>query len=84
MPNDTASVAWAYDNEILGDDVSPFAQIWMWIGEFFEKDCFGAWQPHSPTHTHMLTCAIVCPLCGSGRKGPSHNGKPRWLLEPRT
>jgi hypothetical protein len=45
MPNNTASVAWAFDNEILGDDVSPFAQIWMWIGEFFEKDCFGTLSP---------------------------------------
>jgi hypothetical protein len=45
MPNNTASVAWAFDNEILGDDVSPFAQIWMWIGEFFEKDCFGTLLP---------------------------------------
>ena len=38
----TASVAWAFDNELVGVDTSAFAQIFLQIGTFFEYDCFSA------------------------------------------
>ena len=33
-------MAFEYDNELVADDISQFAHIHMWLGEFFEKDCF--------------------------------------------
>lgn len=36
--NGTASVAFEYGNELVADDISQFAHIHMWLGEFFEKD----------------------------------------------
>lgn len=38
--NGTASVAFEYGNELVADDISQFAHMHMWLGEFFEKDCF--------------------------------------------
>lgn len=40
MPNGTASVAFAHNNKLIASDISMFAHIHMWLGEFFEKDCF--------------------------------------------
>lgn len=39
-PQNTASVSLAFDEYLLADDVSSFAQLHMWLGQFFEFDCF--------------------------------------------
>ena len=31
-------MAFEYGNELVADDISQFAHIHMWLGEFFEKD----------------------------------------------
>tara|TARA_B100001173_G_scaffold306069_1_gene312365 strand:+ start:5489 stop:7123 length:1635 start_codon:yes stop_codon:yes gene_type:complete len=36
--NNTASVAYEHGNELVADDISQFAHMHMWLGEFFEKD----------------------------------------------
>jgi hypothetical protein len=39
-PNRTASVAFAYDNSVTADDVTVFGHLWLWLGNFWEHDCF--------------------------------------------
>ena len=52
MPNGTASVAFAHDNKLTASDISMYAHIHMWLGEFFEKDCFSTLLlTLEPTHT---------------------------------
>ena len=38
--NNTASMAFAFDNELTADDISIFSHVQHWIGTFFEQDCF--------------------------------------------
>lgn len=52
-PNNTASVAFAYDSELIADDVSVYAHLHLWLGGFFEKDCFGTF--HYLNHYYTTT-----------------------------
>jgi len=36
----TASMAWAFNNELTADDISPFAEMVLHQGDFFETSCF--------------------------------------------
>lgn len=36
----TASVAWLQNNLLTATDISVHAQTFLWIGQFFEQDCF--------------------------------------------
>ena len=40
MPNRSASIAWAQDVSLRFADMSSFAHINLWLGEFWEKDTF--------------------------------------------
>lgn len=40
MPNNTASIAFTQDVSLQFEDMSSFAQMNLWIGEFWEKDTF--------------------------------------------
>lgn len=40
MPNESASIAFAHGVKLQFDDVSSFAQINLWLGDFFENDCY--------------------------------------------
>ena len=39
-PNNSASCAFAYDKCLVADDISVYADIHMWLGQFFEQECF--------------------------------------------
>lgn len=38
--NNTASMAFAFDEYLTADDISIFAHVHQWLGNFFEHDCF--------------------------------------------
>ena len=40
MPNKTASIAFTQDVSLMFDDMSSFAQMNLWLGQFWEKDTF--------------------------------------------
>jgi hypothetical protein len=42
MLNGTASVAWNFDSNLVGADTTVFAQQFLFIGTFFEHDCFSS------------------------------------------
>jgi hypothetical protein len=46
--NNTASVAWAYDNQLLASDLTAYAQCSLFVGQFFQDDCFSA-----PFHSNL-------------------------------
>ncbi len=56
-PNNTASVAFAYDSELVADDVSVYAHIHLWLGEFFEKVRSVHHLPDN-LHSHCLLCFV--------------------------
>jgi len=43
MPNGTASVAFAFKWDLRFDDISSFTHINLWLGQFFENDCFSTY-----------------------------------------
>lgn len=56
MPNETASIAFAHDVKLQFDDISSFAHVNLWLGEFFEHDCFSTRLRLEPIHipnTHI-------------------------------
>ena len=71
MPNKTANVAFAHDVALQFDDVSSFAQINLWLGEFWEKDCFSnVLHPNSHSTYPALKYAVrfLCTVEGRDRR----------------
>tara|TARA_B100001109_G_C18864239_1_gene475973 strand:- start:4753 stop:6720 length:1968 start_codon:yes stop_codon:yes gene_type:complete len=64
----TASIAWAFDNELIGLDTSAFAQTFLQIGTFFELDCFSAPPARSaaPPCPPVLTSRVAARSRGAG------------------
>ena len=62
-------MAFEYGNELVADDISQFAHIHMWLGEFFEKDCFSALctLPYN-TLNSALTLLCACAVDGRDRR----------------
>lgn len=58
-PNHTASVAFAYDTELMADDISAFAHTHLWIGEFFEKGERLHTLPRPCTATDRRLCVVA-------------------------
>ena len=55
MPNNTANIAFTYDMRLAFDDVSSFAQINLWLGSFWETDCFSTYQRSNTRLIHSYT-----------------------------
>jgi hypothetical protein len=55
MPNNTANIAFTYDFRLKFDDVSSFAHINLWLGAFWEVDCFSTHQRSNPRLIHSYT-----------------------------
>lgn len=67
--NNTASMAFAFDKYLNADDVSIFAHVHDWLGNFFEHDCFSTTLPASnpaPSH-HRETNPFWCACAVEGR-----------------
>jgi hypothetical protein len=81
MPNNTASIAFAHNMTLQFDDISSFAHINLWLGEFFEKDCFSTYRSLEPTHpnTHTLHTLLQDAL-----DTVLSNSTANSLLRPRT
>lgn len=41
----TASIAWVFNKGLTAHDTSAFSQMFLSVGEFFERDCFSKPQP---------------------------------------
>lgn len=77
-PNNTASVAFAHDSELIADDVSVYAHIHLWLGTFFE-------HVRSEKHTSCeLSVSLSCACCFAGLLcgGPRPSGEhsPKLIL----
>lgn len=81
MPNNTANIAFTYDMSLKFDDVSSFAQINLWLGSFWEIDCYSMDQmlePHTelaskpPAHACIafdcFSSGLVCAVEGRDRR----------------
>lgn len=91
----TASVAWHFDNNLVGDDTSAFAQMMLTIGCFFENDCFiegRDWRIMFEIFFHLFEqygdITFVLLLCGTKGNGKSLRTKramqvypPGWATE---
>ena len=62
MPNKSASIAFAHDVKLMCDDISSFTHINLWIGEFFEKDCFIEGRDRRIMVSAPYTFRTLCPL----------------------
>jgi hypothetical protein len=60
--NNTASMAFAFNEYLTADDISIFAHVHQWLGNFFEYDCFST--KRSPlTHPLISMCLSSLPHC---------------------
>ena len=60
--NHSACCAFTYNNSIVADDISVFAQLHMWIGQFFEQDCFSTLFKIRTTLTNTLLSFLCLPV----------------------
>jgi len=61
MPNRTASIAFAQNVSLQFEDMSSFAHINLWLGEFFEKVCSNAY-PAGPHAWATPNCTPLFPF----------------------
>jgi hypothetical protein len=78
----TASIAWAFDNELVGVDTSAFAQTFLQIGTFFENDCFSAPPARQPSPA-AASRADPRVAARSRGPGPKDHGKCPLAFHPR-
>jgi len=67
-------MAFAFDEYLTADDISIFAHVHMWLGNFFEHDCFGTTGPSAATHPLKAATILTSALCLRSRgPGSSHH-----------
>ena len=60
MPNNTANMAYAFNHQLVCSNRTVFGSMQNWLGQFFEDDCFSAYQDLNQfTHTHTKTEKLV-------------------------